>query len=237
MLLLYSCFLMISCRGDNKGVSSPVTEKGSWFSEKFWCHRVNTIEKVHRVGNKCRGLEIDLFFLDDTLFVKHDEEDSAKLTLPQLMSAIQDSEFHYYWFDLKNIDENNSKAFSSALIAVIKDFSSIGNCVVESWMPSCMKIFVDAGCHTSFFINLSGMNTDEDVKVRIDNITEYVTKYKISAISSVEADYAFMNKYFPHFNKLTWYTGTNRSYIDSLVAHINNDITMQVCLLEESVLR
>ena len=226
---------MVSCSNDDveDEIRFPILERGTWFSEKIWCHRVNTIEKVKRVELLWKGLEIDIVYVNEQLFVKHAAEDTTMLTLQQLLEAMEDSHSHYFWFDLKNIDPDNYVALSSALISVIKSYSSINDCIIESWMPSYMSGFVDEGCHTSFFINFSGMNTAEEVAERIESINRYVISNRISAISSNIFDYDLMKQYFPDFNKLTWYSSTNQSIIDSLRDVIADDITLQVCLFEE----
>jgi hypothetical protein len=239
LLFSFSSLILISCSDDEDDdvFPLPVNTRGLWFSDKFWCHRVITIERARRVENKCKGLEIDIIFSRDTLFVKHDEEDTATLTLPELMEALEDPDSHYFWFDLKNIDATNNEALSSALLSVVRTYSSIGHCVFESWMPMCMSDFVNAGCHTSFFIDLNGLNTPEEYEERVAKITQYVESYRISAISAIESVYDEMTLYFPDYNKLIWYTGTKKTYIDSLRNVVSNDVTMQVCLLEEEIFK
>jgi hypothetical protein len=234
-LLLLMIVILTSCSKDpiEKSDLLPILERNTWFSEKIWCHRVNTIEKIQRVEEKWKGLELDIYFENEQLIVKHDFEDTTNLTLQKYMVSLKDSHAHYFWFDLKNINSENYKELSSLLISAINKYSNINNCVVESWVPDLMQFFVEEGCHTSFFINLSNLTTDEEVQNRISEITQYVKRNRIAAISSSIYDYNLMKDYFPDFNKLTWFSNNDFVIADSLKAIVNNDVTMQVCLFEE----
>jgi hypothetical protein len=226
--------IMVSCSKDEDDENSlPIIKRGNWFTEKIWCHRVNTIEKVNRLDKLWKGLEMDIYYENDKLIVKHDAEDTTTLTLQQLMESMEDSHSHYFWFDLKNIGSENYVALSTALISVVKSYSNIDNCIFESWMPDYMSVFVEEDCHTSFFINFYGLVTDEEYLERVESITQYVTLNKISAISTGIYEYDLMKKYFPDYNKLTWYAGSDIAVIDSLRNVISDDNTLQVCLFEE----
>lgn len=235
-ILILLLIIISSCSKDTDENDNdiPILQNDNWFNEKFWCHRVNTIEQAKKLESLWQGLELDIFYENSKLIVKHDADDTAKLTLQEFMNALKNPQSHYFWFDLKNLDANNCIPLSSDLIEVIKKYSSIQNCIVESWMPDYMSGFVNQGCHTSFFINFSGLTNNQEYLQRVDNITQYVIRNRISAISTNIYEYDLMKFYFPDFNKLTWYSGNSQTIVDSLRDVISDDDKLRVCLFEES---
>jgi hypothetical protein len=96
-----------------------------------WKHAAVTFEKIQlATKNKYCGIEIDVNLHPDGFFIA-EYNDPLNIDAPKLKNLIKSfPSIKYWWLDFKNLEYNNSKLASSALIELSK--ITTGKIIVES---------------------------------------------------------------------------------------------------------
>ena len=110
-------------------------------SSKLWGHRglsknynkqsIEEINKAARYG--MAGIELDIWYSEDChcFLVSHDKPNNRSLELESFISQLYPS--LYYWFDLKNLEKDNSKNVEIALSELTrKNIVNLNRFIIES---------------------------------------------------------------------------------------------------------
>lgn len=175
----------------------------SVFYQKSWVHRVNSIEKMNIVSNSFNGVEIDIIYNKKENFfdVNHPPAKSINLSLEKLITSTKNKNKLNYWLDFKNLTKENINYSLNRLNSISNSFQiNKKNIIVESKNPEFLKLFLENGYKTSYYLP-SNLNTNKDVlKIAIQKSKNYKTTY----LSSDIKQFKVISKFFPNEKIITW---------------------------------
>lgn len=174
------------------------------FPSKVWVHRVNSIDKLSKVGSNYRGIELDVEF-DEAYNKFQVNHPPAKPINLFLETYLKNSDLNKkYWIDLKNLDNTNLMRIKLQLMIVLDSLKlNKNNFIIES--PNCEELSrLKSEFDVSYYlpVGLSSLNTKQQ-KMVSDTIRINLRKYKPNYISSSIVDYYYMRKEFD-YNMLLW---------------------------------
>lgn len=168
--------------------------------DKFWLHRVNSIEKQKEFSKKYAGLEFDIIFHSEIMGFEnsHDHESFERYNFEKQLEVYQNLENkNGMWLDFKNLGENNKIDSLAVLKKLVKKYDVDKNKIwVESSNWQALRIFKNAGFKTSYYFpyyNFSKMSDSEikDAKRK----TEMIAKSgNVDAISFYGGYYDFVRQ-------------------------------------------
>lgn len=194
----------------------PLTEEketnDNW--GKFWLHRVNSPQKLGKLGHKYAGLEMDIIYYSK----ENDFENSHSAQSLELYSLEKTLEMYKkkgnkqsLWFDFKNLNDSNKVKAEKRLSELIKKYGiTKDNVWVESKDYDALDYFTQNGWRTSYYVpyyDFEKMSAAEieDAKKQIEKIS---FSGKVKAISFAWKYYYFIKKL--KLNKeislLTWFS-------------------------------
>ena len=204
------------------------------FPTKIWVHRVNSIQRLKEIQNQFKGMEIDLVFENGKFDVGHPPVESIDLTLDDFFSKVEKIKGHYFWLDIKNLNENNAGAIVNRLNYLTNKYINKKNIIVEVYDPKQIKKVKSQGYYTSYYLSdLATMNEAEQKK-SVKSIGENIDTTDPSFISQSINNYFLMKQHFGSSNKITWALDldwndpANHQRINTL---LNSDHSIKVCLV------
>lgn len=167
--------------------------------EKFWLHRVNSVEKQKEFYKKYAGLEFDIIFYDkeNAFENSHDVENLEKYNLEAQLKVYRDlSNYNGIWLDFKNLTDKNKIESLYVLNDLLAKYKINKDKIwVESSNWQALKVFKDAGFKTSYYFpyyNFTRMSTVEINQAK--TITENIAlSGNVDAISFYGGYYDFIN--------------------------------------------
>lgn len=128
--------------------------------QKFWAHHgfskkgesysVQNIEKAFEMGLK--GVELDLFYCKDlnSFLVVHDVSEKDTLILDDVLNSVKIK--GAFWFDLKNLNKDNSTQVIELLTTLNNKYELKNNYIVESKNAKQLNSLSEAGIYTCLWV-------------------------------------------------------------------------------------
>jgi hypothetical protein len=214
-------------------------------SDKIWAHRVNSVGKLKTVAGVFTGIEVDLVFVKDVkdphFDVTHSIKESIGLSLDEFLSESAGlSRGLDFWFDIKNISNDNFSDVLSRLDFLIERHSLGQNFIVfESTGHEQLGKVNDPRLFTSYYLPYLELQEMSETRKRAvgKELAENARRAKVRAVSCADYMYDYVNQYvLPHLDgvmMLTWYP--TRQVIDmsfrSRLQEIINNRDVRVVLV------
>ena len=151
---------------------------------KIWAHRVNSLGKMMQAKDIFSGIELDLVY-DGELKVNHPPAKDAGLTLKTFMKM--DNGETQYWFDLKNLNNDNETSIVSELNALDTYLNIKDRVFVETENLNAIGQLIDAGWSTSYYLptdqGVLALKDPSKQLMYIESIKKIVLASGVSAIS------------------------------------------------------
>lgn len=232
---------ILSLQGCTKDYEEPIPVPPPHKIE-IWAHRCNSVEKAERLKYLVHGLELDVHFnsMNNSFFVKHDFTQPDTLLLSEYLIRI--AEFHdlKYWLDFKNLSIDNQYAALLRLSTVADSLGIEKSHFIIEGHASSLSNFKNEGYYTSYYIPTFNplQLTEEEKESMAADIQTTINTWPANAISGYYEQLEFMQQYFPDHPKLTWFLteNTSPSVLDSIINQANQDTTVKVLLLPESLI-
>lgn len=214
-----------------------------YLPNKFWLHRVNSVEKQKEFSDKYAGLEFDIIFHSDKMAFEnsHDADDFRKYNLEEQFKTYQNlGKKNGLWLDFKNLSNNNKEDALFVLEGLLAKYKIDKKLVwVESQNWKSLKTFRDAGYRTSYYFPYYNFK-----KIKQAEITEIKEKTEMIASSGNVDAISFYGGYYgfiktlelpPRITLLSWLNGQEWSEILLLkkYAEIRNDDRVKVILVKD----
>lgn len=200
------------------------------YGNKIWVHRVNSIERLKLVEDKFEGMELDIVFENGHFDVGHPPVKSIGLSLDDFFENVRNIKAHYFWLDLKNLNESNKKEVIERLNYLTNKFHIKNNIIVETSHSNAIPDLKKEEYYTSYY--LPNINTSSTIEIQ--KIKNNALKHAPNAVSQSINSYKAMQQLFGNANKLIWALNldwnepANHKRIESLLA---KDTTIKVCLV------
>lgn len=215
-----------------------------YLPDKFWLHRVNSVEKQREFAAKYAGLEFDIIFYESERAFEnsHDKENLQAHNLEEQFKqyAALPSQ-NKLWLDFKNLSLDNKDEALKMLSALMEKYRIAKDKVwVESGCWQALGAFKQAGFKTSYYFpyykfkELS-QNEIEGIKTKTIAIA---ASGNVDAVSFQGDYYAFVSSLQlpPRIALLSWLDGQRwyevlwrRKYAD-----IRNDDRVKVILVKDT---
>jgi hypothetical protein len=228
--------LMVSCSKDEPAGPGPEHRE-----LQVWLHRVNTIEKARFFRTSFTGYELDVRYNSDsgTYFVKHDAELPDTLRFTRWLAGFSHPEELSYWLDFKNLEPGIAPAAYTELIRIREQFGLERMIVVESSSPESLVRFDTLNFFPSYYIptfDPSAITPEQDTVYR--DFIQSAVACGLSTISGYSMQLPFMQKWFPSFNKLSWYLDSTDPVLqDSVISEVKKDTTVYVLLITKDFMK
>ena len=211
--------------------------------DKFWLHRVNSVDRQFEFINKYNGIELDVIYYEKEKAFEnsHNKTDLMKYNLEKQFEAYKKiNKRKGIWLDFKNLTKENKNEAKAVLDQLLLKYEINKNLVwLESSNWQSLKLFHDDGYKTSYYFpyyELDKMNKNEIKTVR--DLTQEIAKSgNVDAIS-------FDGKYYDFINKISipdrivylcWFGGRTWSEVMLLndLKNIRTDNKVQVILVKD----
>ena len=211
--------------------------------QKFWAHRVNTVEKLALAQRRFPGVELDIVLVRDetglVLDVNHPPAQSIGLDLGEYLTAAA-SGGPEYWLDIKNLDAGNADLALAELESLMRAAGvQKDRVIVESGDPKSLAVFSASGFYTSYYLpplDLDG-SSEQDMARQAREIRASALAGGVHAISFPGAMYDFVTRHVVgadlDVDLLTWFP--RRSLDDvrdwRLLGRVARDESVKVVLV------
>ncbi len=209
----------------------------------FWLHRVNSPRKLKELGDKYKGLELDIIYHEKENEFENSHDVMSLKEFPLIKTLNAYSELSYkpsLWFDFKNLTIKNAKFALKRLEIILKEYNIDKNNVwLEASDIQALSLFTKAGWKTSYYVpyyNLKSLTRAEIQKIKqeIQNIS---FSEKVKSISFDGQYYSFIKsiKLNPNISLLTWFhtLDINQFMQHSEYKKILSDDQIKVILIKE----
>jgi|TARA_Y100000310_G_scaffold66781_1_gene62116 heptose-I-phosphate ethanolaminephosphotransferase len=213
--------------------------------EKFWVHRVNSIEKFGQVASIFAGVELDLvvqtgptgIYFD----VTHPPVESIGLTLDSYFRRTSQNRISY-WLDIKNLSDGNAAAVLDAMEHLVEKYEiTKDRLILESSSPTSLLEFARHDYYTSYYLQfpqmaeLNGTQLADLTEATVENIQ----LGQVAAVSFPSEMYDFVsNRISPltvHTDLLTWHIKAQLQPDDvAFVQQLLRDDKVKVLLMHYS---
>ncbi|MCD7972986.1 MAG: hypothetical protein LUG18_10045 [Candidatus Azobacteroides sp.] len=219
---------------ETKGTTYAST---AFYEDKYWLHRVNTLERLSIMESKYKGLETDINYDPERnlLYVSHAIQEIPALPLQTFFQYVTNKDAHYFWLDIKNLNKNNYTKIYDCLVSIITENGiHPSRIIIESTQPELLEAFTDFGFNTSFYLpyfNLYKL-TEEEILNYAKEIDSLLLRSKVNYLSSGYTTYPFIKEYFPEADILLWHTKKN-IFTPYIRKKLSKDEKIKVILQEE----
>lgn len=210
--------------------------------EKFWVHRVNSLEKFSRVAPIFPGVELDLVIQTGPagvyFDVTHPPVESIDLTLDSYFKQTSQKRLSY-WLDIKNLSDTNAGAVLAAMAQLVaKHDVAKDRLILESSSPTNLLEFAKQGFYTSYYLQLpdlaelSAAELDDLAAAAVDEIR----LGQVAAVSFPSEMYDFVsNRISPltaQTDLLTWHIRAQLQAEDvTFIEEMRRDDNVKVLLM------
>lgn len=198
-----------------------IMKKPTKFKNKSWLFRVNSPQKLLKLGKKYAGVELDIVFHTEA----NDFENSDRIIDLKMYPLSNTLEAYKklnnkpsLWLDFKNLTDGNKSAAENRLDYLVNKTGINKNKVlVESGNYNALEYFTKRGWQTSYYLPLydfQKMKKDEVEEKR--KLTEKIASSgKVSAISFAREYYDFIKQLNlrTHISLYTWVNTTLDEFI------------------------
>ncbi len=226
VVLVVSVFVLLGLVGCSK------QEAVDYRGQKYWAHRVNTVDHFQALEKSFDGAELDLVITENCLDIYHPPDQSKGLCLASYIEQmIKEAPELKLWLDVKNLNEQNVSSFIHQLDAIFDDNGlSKDQVLVESTEINVLTQVRDAGYAVSYY--LPHLEHFQDKKTVIDNIRNKIENSGIATISTDIVNYKYIENEFPSSPKLLWALGRNlKEEVVEQLEVAEKDSTVQIILI------
>jgi len=199
VIVLHLCFMFLFYNSNQNPFYEGTNKKWSHRGVSINCSE-NTICSIQEALNQnYSGVEIDVWFYNQDLIVRHDRNSSAILTLNEVFEKFPNSKF---WIDLKNLNSNNVDAITELFLKLKLKNS---NFIIESKNAYVLSKLYQKGFKCCLWLSPSKSVFSKSFLKEIYN-KYLITCYKFNAISmplQVYNSERVMNEY-GHLNIHLW---------------------------------
>ncbi len=167
----------------------------NFFDDRFWLHRVNSIDKFNEFSNYYDGFEMDVVYIEELGILEnsHDKSDFKNYDLEMQFKNMfeKGDNKKKIWLDIKNINEVNKYDICNKILYLCNKYNiSNKNIIIETSKYESTDVFKKAGFYTSYYfpyIDLSEVDKND-----IQFITSKVEKIiKNSSVDYISFDYRY----------------------------------------------
>lgn len=209
--------------------------KGYNTNNKIWIHRGGTPENTitgisQSINQGFDGVEIDIHFdkKSSLFFVGHDLPTKNEPSLPTLelfLGTFKDLKIHW-WFDLKNLNQDNAIEISRKFKVYEKDYKLIGHYFIESNQYTALKTLASYDLPTIYWLN-------PHTKSRLFYLRMFENKVKL-----IFSNFLGVSLYYESYNeKAKSYLSDIPKFIFTVNGELKNqyikDQTIQVVLTDD----
>jgi len=168
----------------HRGFVGPFIEDSS--QQNIVQNSIASLKNAREFGFK--GIEFDIWFLNQKLFLKHDEPQQSELeNLPSFAEYLLFKNDFIYWLDFKNLDETNASA-ALKLIKEELDTSSIDMAKVYfapfiTDYKIAQKVFLEIRKIFGEKVNLVAVCEELKNEMQIKSLRDFLTKNNIKFLS------------------------------------------------------
>lgn len=144
---------------------------GSAIPEKFWLHRVNSVEKQKEFAGKFNGIEFDVvFYPEQSAFENSHDKTGAlhKYNLEKQFAVYgQYNKGKGIWLDVKNLTNDNKELMKKTLNELLDKYKINKEKIwIESPNWKALKVFKEDGWHTSYYFPYYDFNamTEQEIQ-------------------------------------------------------------------------
>jgi len=184
------------------------------FYDKIWAHRVNNTKKLDKALKYFNGVELDLVYDNNVLYVRHPPSTSKALRFETYLESIPRTKKPGFWLDIKNLTkENGSFIYNHISSLLIKNNVPFSKVFIETRYPEALPLFEKNGFKTSYYLK-SGLYSlnNQELQEEITRIKAVLEKQPNVALSFGYLDYDIISNTFPETKLNTW-------IIDSFFTH------------------
>ena len=181
------------------------TKNDLQFSNKIWCHRVNSIERLKEAKQYFTGFEIDVVYQKEGWFdVNHPPAESIGLQLKHLIKSTLQPTKYFYWLDMKNLDLKNSSVAAQQLFQSTNEMHCTENIIVESSCLECLTYFDSLGFKTAYYLPFLHDMNEKELAINLNKIEKSLLNFSPSVLSQERDGFALVKKHFPNCEIISW---------------------------------
>jgi hypothetical protein len=226
LLIIVLLLTMSACSKDDSLI--PPKSIYDFPDNKLWAHRINTAKDAIDVLQNFRGIETDVYFLNDINKFQTGHDNPSGINLDSFFDSIPFCSHYYYWIDFKNLSKNNVKNAVNEMLHIIEKYRLQHRVIVESSNAELLADFKNNNIFTSYWISDISNNNFPVISQQIlkKEIQFKMNKYHFNVISAYYKMYPFLHKYFANYNIHLWTNGliteSDKSQIEDLT--YNQDV-------------
>jgi hypothetical protein len=157
LLLSFPLILLIlSCNSNKNGFSETKFDNYIFSPNKIWAHRVNCLKEVELKHQQFEGLEIDLIYskmLNDFYVAHNDRDTLLGVMLEDWIMQIPNPEKNWYWFDLKNLNNNNAEDIVQFLVNILNKHEILHKTICESRKEKALYVLKKEGLAVCLWVS------------------------------------------------------------------------------------
>jgi len=177
-------------------------------NNKVWAHRVNDTVTALDKEKWFDGMEIDIVYsaYQNKLFVCHDDGDTAhNLTLETWFSALKSPKQHYYWLDVKNLNDKTADSIACKIKNILNTYGIIHQAFIESPNEQGVRIVKNHHLHTSLWVEHIQWSYNDTTRW-YNKTSRQIDEIHPDCISSEYNMFDLLTEKYPEQNILLWHT-------------------------------
>ena len=191
------------------------------YSNRFWIHQVNTIDKLLDVKDRFNGIEMDIYYDTETkkIEVCHwPEIQPSGLYLEAMLDALQNVQDYQFWIDFKNLAHMSEQEVAESITVLdsIVSLYSIDkkNILLESSHAGNLTFFSQKGYIASYWVpSLPEYPTKHKITRWYNEVSANVKNNEISVLSGPHHMLPYVTRYFPEWDFLMFTLSPNMKII------------------------
>jgi hypothetical protein len=194
--------------------------------ERFFPHRVNSLERLKYLYDDFKGFECDINF-DETkkaFFVSHEGLSQDNNSFSEYLKF--DTEKKIFWMDVKNLSLTNADAFRAELDNLNEKFDVKNRLIIEATDVESIRKIAAAGYFTSYYVAVLNDNARNALKTFCGN-----DSLGVAVISEDIMLHNHVTNLCSQKKQLTWDLNFRHSMNKKALLSNANDTTVLVCLL------
>ena len=229
--LLYTCqYQAVKKSSEDEYVSSFKYPEG-----KTWAHGVNDTLTAQQKSARFDGIEVDLNFssYQNQLFVGHELSDTVNLlSFDMWVKAIPYPQEHWYWIDMKNLNERNADSIADIILQVSEKYGIKHRLMVENKNEKALKILKDRGLYVILWVD-NIYYSQRSSKAWLKLTRAQVKYLHPDALSCEYTMFPLLPQSFPKLNIHFWHT-PNPYNAENVAAtkNICSDTSVKVVLVD-----
>lgn len=219
ILILILCVLFTSCNNTDDIIEPNIDSTFSlekkqsppqWEKPIFAAHRCNSFEKLKEVVDEgVYRYEVDIHVGErnnmPTLLIGHESATATGKTFEEYVDYLMtiQPQFDFLWLDFKDLNSNNNEAIIKAALEKLDSKYNIkGRVLIESRYPKYLKVFVDAGWETSYYIAWEKFYGKSEIE-QAEVAKEFLEELNMYGINGMSYDAQVNDAVVKYFSDIT----------------------------------